>query len=145
MFRGTGSAVRAQQARRALVSEPWQRVQQRLADDDILSLPTSPLPLNKMRGYLGPTLTDLAAKLAPGDVSEVLADGAGHCLLLLVDLQRTAAPALDAIRDQVSREYLRRAGDNALREYLDQLRDNADIEIDEAFLRQLDVLDAGAA
>ncbi|MBT4520517.1 MAG: hypothetical protein HOC23_10970 [Halieaceae bacterium] len=142
VFRGADGELRARRAHLALADEPWQQVQQRLADEDILSLPTSLLPINKMRGYLGPTLTDLAANLAKGSYSDVQVDGSGYSILLLVDMQQGSPPRFDSIREQVNSEYLRRAGDDALRDYLDQLRDGADVVIDQDLLHKLDALDA---
>jgi hypothetical protein len=45
----------------------------------------------------------------------------------LVDKAVSQAPAFAAVRQQLEAEYVRRAGDRALREYLEWLRDRADI------------------
>lgn len=143
VFRGTAAETRAAAAAQALTDgQDWLQVQAALADSDILALPSSPLPVSKLRGYLGPTLTESALALAPGAFSTVLAEQAGFSILQLIDLQAGPAPPLAQVRDRVLREYQRRAADQALRGYLDDLRGGAEISIDEAFLQQLDQLDA---
>lgn len=143
VFRGADAETRATAAAQALADgQDWQQVRAALADSDILALPSSPLPVSKLRGYLGPTLTEAALALAPGAVSAALAEQAGFSILQLIDLQVGPAPPLEQVRDRVLREYQRRAADQALRDYLNDLRDGAAVSIDEAFLQQLDQLDA---
>lgn len=143
VFRGADAETRAAAAHEALRNRSWEEVKTSFGDSDILDLPGSHLPISKLRGYLGPTLAAAAQQLSPGEHSPPLSDQSGYTILQLLDLQRGAPPALDGIREQVAREYQRRAGDDALREYLQQLRAGADIVMDEAFLSQLDEL-AGA-
>jgi parvulin-like peptidyl-prolyl isomerase len=145
VFRGASAAERAQAAYRRLAAEDWSRVQADLADTDILSLPGSLLPLNKLRGYLGPTLTERALLLAPGDYSAPLADQAGYTIVQLLHLRKSEPQPLEKIRDQVLREYQRRAGDDALRSYLNELRGAADISIDEDFLKRLEETESAGA
>lgn len=137
VFRGENALERAESARNRLDNEDWQQVEAELADRDILSLPGSPLPVAKLRGYLGPSLTEAALALQSGQYSRPIREQAGYSILWLQDLQRTAPQPYDGIREQVAREYQRRAGDAALRSYLDQLRREADVIIDEVFLEEL--------
>jgi len=46
-----------------------------------------------------------------------------------VDRELPRTPDLSEIEAQVRTEWLRRAGDRALREYLDELRDQAEIVV----------------
>jgi hypothetical protein len=141
VFRGDNAAQRAQLAHRQLSGDNWLTVQAEFADTDILALPNSPLPVSKLRGYLGPTLTEAALALPPQSFSPPLAEQSGYSILQLLALQAGVPRPLEEIRDQVVREFQRRAGDAALRDYLQQLRRGADISIDEDFLQQLDTLD----
>ena len=95
------------------------------------------LPVNKLRGYLGPSLTEATVSLPVGGHSPALREQAGYTILKLLERQTPAPPPLVDIREQVSREYLRRAGDTALRGYLEQLRRQADITINEQFIAGL--------
>ncbi|WP_279243344.1 peptidyl-prolyl cis-trans isomerase [Candidatus Litorirhabdus singularis] len=143
VFRGEQAQARSSAAEQALLNgQDWQRVQHKMADTDILALPSSPLPVSKLRGYLGPTLADAALELAPGAISAPLTEQAGFTILQLIDLQAGPAPPLAQVEERVLREYQRRAADQALRDYLNDLRGGADVSIDEAFLEQLDRLDA---
>lgn len=129
---------RAEDARRALLEgADFAEVEQQFASPASIPLPGSPLPANKLRQYLGPQLTEQALQLDSGEISAVLASDKGFSLLLMLDHQRTSAPPLDQIRDQVANEYRRRAGDRALQQYLQRLFDRADIRIDEAFIEEL--------
>ena len=50
-------------------------------------------------------------------------------LFKLQEATPSVLPAFEDIEPQVRREWVRRAGDQALREYLDQLRDDGDVRI----------------
>jgi hypothetical protein len=142
VFRGDQARSRASEARQKLQAMEWNQVESEYADRDILSLPGSPLPLSKLRGYLGPSLTESALALEPGQYSEPLADQAGYTIVWLQDVQKSEPQPLQAIREQVAREFQRRASDAALRSYLDQLRREAEVVVDEAFLSELTRLDS---
>jgi hypothetical protein len=145
VFRGPDAQQRALAARASLDSNDWLFVEGSMADTDILSLPGSLLPISKLNGYLGPALTELALSLPVGGYSLPQADQAGYSIVMLVDLQRSEARPLAEVREQVLREYQRRAGDDALREYLEELRETAEIGIDDAFLERLEQLEATGA
>ena len=109
-----------------------------LGSPDILTIPNSLLPINKLRQYLGSQLTAAALRLQPGEFSEAMDDGIGFTLLYLVDLEQATPPSLADISQQLASEYRRRAGDEALQAYLKQLRQQADVTIDELFLDNLE-------
>ncbi|MFT5484107.1 MAG: hypothetical protein ACI9GW_002769 [Halieaceae bacterium] len=132
---------RASTAHQALSASNFAEVRQRHADPDILSLPSSPLPITKLHNYLGPTLSQAAAALQPGHYSEPLPDGTGYTILMLISRTAGSIRPLDSIREEVVHEYKRRAGDRALREYLGNLRKAADIRLDKAFIEELEELD----
>lgn len=140
VFRGPDQQVslaRAQQAYLALQKDGFTRVKNRLADKDILNLPSTPLPINKLRGYIGPSLTKTAMSMTPNSFSQPTEDNGGYTILWLIDLQKTETVPLDSIRTQVIREYQRRQSDRVLKDYLLRLREEADIFIDERFLENL--------
>jgi len=128
---------RAQQAHLALQNSSFVEVKQRLADRDILSLPNTLLPINKLRGYIGPSLTKQALAMRQNSYSPPIEDGSGYTILWLLTLQKSESMPLGEIRDQVIREYQRRQGDQALKVYLSELREDANIVIDEDFLKNL--------
>ena len=133
---------RARQAHDELQQDPWDVVSEARADRDILSLPSSLLPVAKLRGYLGPSLTEGALSLPEGGFSPPQQEQAGYTILQLIAHQPGVPPRLTAIREQVAREFQRRAGDQALRDYLSLLKRGADIDIDEAFLEEVAALNA---
>jgi hypothetical protein len=138
VFRGDDAANRASAAHEMLETSDWAAVESQYADRDILSLPSSLIPVSRMNGYLGPAKTEAVATLNPGAYTAPLVDQGGYTILLLQDSQYSGAPPLAEIREQVLREYQRRARDAAVRDYLDLLRSQADVIVDEAFLAQLD-------
>ena len=62
-----------------------------------------------------------------GFVSEPLPLEDGFRIVQLVDKEAGEAPAMEEVADQLEAEYIRRAGDRALREYLEWLKERADI------------------
>jgi hypothetical protein len=98
-------------------------------DPEVSPLPDVLLPAAKLREYLGPTALRAALELEVGEVSAPIRSGTGYHLLQLVDRNPPRTAPLSEIEAQVQSEWLRRAGDRALREYLDQLRDQAEIVV----------------
>jgi hypothetical protein len=98
-------------------------------DPEVSPLPDVLLPAAKLREYLGPTALRAALELEVGEVSGPIRSGTGYHLLQLVDRDPARTAPLSEIASQVQTEWLRRAGDRALREYLDQLRDQAEIVV----------------
>ncbi len=147
IFRGEGARERAAKAHGILsrartepaseASVTWDEIAARYADADILSLPASLLPLNKVRGYLGPAQTKALLELEVGAFSTVLPAQNSRVILQLVERTSTSPPMMTTIYPQVLREFQRRASDTSLRNYLEQLRAQADITTDSGFLTQL--------
>ncbi len=98
-------------------------------DPEISKLPDALLPATKLREYLGPTALRAAFELELGEVSQPVRSGMGYHLLELVEREPARTPELSEIEEQVRAEWLRRAGDRALREYIDGLREQAEIVV----------------
>jgi parvulin-like peptidyl-prolyl isomerase len=128
-FGGAGAERAAQAASRLRAGEPFERVREELADPDLAPVPDAPLPPAKLREYLGPTPLEAALALEPGGVSDPIAAGAGHHVLVLVDRTESQPPPLAEVAPQVRLEMKRREGDRLLRERLDALRAEADVEL----------------
>jgi parvulin-like peptidyl-prolyl isomerase len=125
-----GALARAQEARRRLAAgEAFERVREELGDAEISPLPDAALPAPKLREYLGPTALRAALELGEGEWSEPVRSGTGYHVLGIVERQPDRAPPFEEIRDLVRGEWLRRAGDAALREYLDELRERAEVAV----------------
>ncbi len=141
IFRKTSknpARARAELAVAALrAGEQWSGVEARLADSDILRLPNTLLPPQKLRAYLGPSLTDVAMGLSAGDISEPIEGNGEYSIISIRDKQLSEASPLEDIREQIENEYTRRSGDRALREYLKDLRKQATMVIDEKFVDSL--------
>jgi parvulin-like peptidyl-prolyl isomerase len=98
-------------------------------DAEVSPLPDVLLPATKLREYLGPTVLRAAFELEVGEVSQPVRSGTGYHLIQLVERELPKTPDLPEIEAQVRAEWLRRAGDRALREYLDELREQAEIVV----------------
>lgn len=120
-----GRALTAYQ--RLVAGESFEAVEQEFGTAVALSVPDSLLPPAKLREYLGPAATQMLMAQSVGFVSEPQPMDTGFRILQLVDKEVGQAPAQEAIREQLEAEFVRRAGDNALREYLEWLKDRADI------------------
>ena len=82
----------------------------------------------KLREYLGPSATKAALSLAPGEVSDPLSSAQGYTLLYSLGREPGVTPELPEIEAEVRSEWVRRAGDTALRAAIDELRRRAEIE-----------------
>jgi parvulin-like peptidyl-prolyl isomerase len=109
--------------------ESIEDVAQIWATDPVLPIPDSLMPPMKLVDYLGPTLTQIAMALRPGEFSEPTFVGGAYQIVYVLDKESRDAPPFAEIRDQVAAEYRRQAGDRALREYLDWLRNRADVAV----------------
>lgn len=128
IVKGENAERNAQQAYEKLQDgERFVDVEKTFGTEVALSLPDSLLPPSKLREYLGPTASRMLALQSIGFVSPPELLGKSYRLFQLVDKEVGQAPALEQVRAQVEAEYVRRAGDRALREYLEWLRDRADI------------------
>ena len=81
----------------------------------------------KLREYVGPSALEAVLELETGQVSPPVQSGVGVHLLRLLEMQPPRTPAFDDIEAQIRSEFIRRAGDGALRNYLDQLREESDV------------------
>jgi hypothetical protein len=128
VVKGENSSDRAGLAhQRLLDGEDFLTVNRELGSSVALSVPDSLLPPAKLREYLGPTLTQMLSQQSAGFVSQPQAMDGAYRILQLVDNEVGRAPEFAAVRQQLEAEYVRRAGDRALREYLEWLRERADI------------------
>ena len=112
---------------RVAAGESFESLRRELGDDPVAPLPDAPLPVQKLREYLGPSATRRVMELDPGAVSEPLPSGSGWQILQLVEREPAFVPPLAELREVVRAELVRRRGDQALRDYLDQLRERADL------------------
>jgi hypothetical protein len=128
-FAAGGAERAALAARRLRDGEPFERVRDELADPALAPVPDAPLPPAKLREYLGPTALEAALALEPGGVSEPIAAGSGHHVLVLVARTESRAPPLSEVAPQVRLEMKRREGDRLLRERLEELRAEADVRL----------------
>ncbi|HIG01954.1 MAG TPA: peptidyl-prolyl cis-trans isomerase [Myxococcales bacterium] len=127
---GNSALQRAEEASAALkAGESFAQVAVRLGDDQISPLPDTLLPAMKLREYVGPTALEAVLELEAGEFSPPVRSGTGVHLLRLLDIKQAFSPPFEEIETQIRREYIRRAGDRALRNYLDQLREDSDVVI----------------
>ena len=135
VFRGVEAQQQAQLAHVALESgEVFASVKLKLASEDVLQLPTSPIPQNRLTNYIGPSLAKAVAELEPGQFTSPLATGGSFVILGLMERLPGQSPSLETIRDQVTREFQRRQDDQALQDYLAELKANAEIRINQPLL-----------
>lgn len=131
-FAGAGDLGRARtQAERAAAAMAnglsFADARVHFGDPEAVLLPDAPLPINVLRRHLGPTLTEVALTMQPGEISFPLQSSAGYYLLRLVALQPERVQPYAAVKHTVRAEYFRRGRDDALQEYLDRLRAQATI------------------
>jgi len=105
----------------------FDEIQARWGDEPLLPIPDSPLPANKLRQYLGPSLTEAVGALSPGERTGWIESGSGGRVLLLAAAEPAATPAFEDVAEQVEVAYRRNSADRALRNYLDELWKDADI------------------
>lgn len=95
----------------------------------VAELADVPMPLAKLRDYLGPTLARAVTQLTPGTATQPLtSDGRVH-VLFLVEARPVQLPPFDDIRPLVEAEFTRRQGDAALQRHLERLRRENEIII----------------
>ena len=120
------AAARAAEASlRLRAGEPLERVRAELGDEEVSPLPDALLPPAKLREYVGPTALRAVMELAPGATSAPVRSGTGYHLFRLLEREEPRLPPFEEIAEPVRSEWVRRAGDRALRGYLDELRENA--------------------
>jgi parvulin-like peptidyl-prolyl isomerase len=104
-------------------------VNQELGDEPVMRLPASPLPVEKIQEYVGPTATRTLLTLEPGQVSDPVRSGIGYHVLVLHAQQQAIIPPFEAIRQQVLAQYRRMVGEQAVAAYIAELRKRARIQI----------------
>lgn len=90
-------------------------------------LPDALLTPAKLREYLGPSLTEAALQLAPGEDSAPL--GPQRVVLRVLEREPAATPPFEAIREDVRASALRAAEEQAVRELLASLREVARVAV----------------
>jgi parvulin-like peptidyl-prolyl isomerase len=127
---GEEARARAREAARRLrAGEPFAAVDEALGDPQVAPVPRDYLPASKLREYLGPTATHTALRLSVGEVSQPIRSSSGYHVIQIVDREPGRTPPLSEIENAVRAEWVRRAGDRALREYLEELRERADVRV----------------
>jgi parvulin-like peptidyl-prolyl isomerase len=119
-------ATEAQQ--RLLAGEPIERVRSELGDEEVSPIPDTLLPPAKLREYVGPTALRAVMELAPGATSAPVRSGMGMHVFQLVEREEARVPPFEEVAPHVEAEWVRRAGDRALRGYLDDLRAEAQVK-----------------
>ena len=121
---------KAESARNELLEgQPFEAVEAKYGDPQISPLPDTLLPGMKLREYIGPSALEAVRQLAPGEISEPVRSGMGFHLLRVIDATPAIQPPFEEIEPQIRSEWVRRAGDQALRDYLDQLRADGDVQV----------------
>jgi parvulin-like peptidyl-prolyl isomerase len=121
--------ARAEDAQRRLVAgEPLAEVRSALGDAEVSPIPDALLPPAKLREYVGPTALRAVLALAPGETSAPVRSGMGLHVFQLVEREEPRVPPFEEIAPHVEAEWVRRAGDRALRSYLDELRAEAEVK-----------------
>ncbi len=116
-------------AARWRAGEDESALRERLADEEVSRVPDTLLPPAKLREYIGPTALRSALELEVGAVGEPVRSGTGIHVLRVVDREAPRVPPFEELREQVQAEWVRRAGDRALRSYLDDLRARAEVVV----------------
>lgn len=111
------AALRQQGGLTAAQLERWQ-----VAKVDYL--PSSLMPANKLRDYLGPSLVSAALALTEPGVAEPLPINNGVAVLQVLAVELAGQPQYEAVKSEVQQAYLRDQGERALRDLLDQLRED---------------------
>jgi parvulin-like peptidyl-prolyl isomerase len=119
---------RAEQAqRRLLAGEPIAAVRASLGDTEVSPIPDALLPPAKLREYVGPTALRAVQGLEPGVTSEPVRTGMGLHVFQVIEREEARVPPFEEVAPHVEAEWVRRAGDRALRGYLDELRAEAQV------------------
>jgi parvulin-like peptidyl-prolyl isomerase len=121
--------ARAQEAqRRLLAGEPIERVRSEIGDEEVSPIPDALLPPAKLREYVGPTALRAVMGLVPGATSAPVRSGMGMHVFQVIEREEARVPPFEEVAAQVEAEWVRRAGDRALRRYLDGLRRGAQVK-----------------
>ena len=124
-----GARHRADQAARALAEGAEFAQVAAHGDPPAAILPSTPLRPEKLRDYLGPTVTSALEALAPGEFSPPIESSDGFHIVHLIDREAARVPPFDSVRGQVLAEYRRREGDRRVQQLLAERRARAEIAI----------------
>jgi len=116
-YRQLSTGVELEEVRRSTGLEP------------VPILPDALLPLSKIRDYLGPALAGQVPMLKRGVFSRPIEDNGDLHILQLLDYRPEVLPSFEQARPVLEVEYLRRAGDEALRQYLKRLRQQSEVVV----------------
>ncbi|MCP3986737.1 MAG: hypothetical protein GY723_20320 [bacterium] len=124
--------ARANEARVVWIGgESLEDVRKAHGDAEVSPIPDALLPPAKLREYIGPTALRAVMDMTKGEISQPVRSGTGYHLFLLLDREPERVPGFEEISELVSKEWVRRAGDRALRSYLDDLRARAEVVLAE--------------
>ena len=125
--------AKAKEAQQRLsAGEPLSEVRASLGDEEVSPIPDTLLPPAKLREYIGPTALRAVMELAPGAISAPVRSGMGVHVFQLIEREEPRVPPFEEVAEQVQAEWVRRAGDRALRGYLDELRSSGQVVTVEA-------------
>jgi parvulin-like peptidyl-prolyl isomerase len=124
-FRGGASPERVQAARKRLQQGADARA---LGDPMIVPVPRAALLETEWRSLIGVDAAAVAARLAPGQVSEPVRASGGVFLVRVDGFIAAPAPLYEDVAQQVRAEQRRRADEEAVRGYIERLKRNARIE-----------------
>jgi hypothetical protein len=113
-----------------------EEVRQSTGLEPVPILPDALLPLSKIRDYLGPALASQVSMLKRGVFSKPIEDNGDLHILQLLEYQPEMLPPFEEARPVLEAEYLRRAGDEALRQYLQWLRLRSEVIVDLEMVHQ---------
>jgi hypothetical protein len=123
------SQARADEARgRWQGGEPWHLLSG-LADPPVVPVESGWTTLARLADRLGATPARSLGELAPGQVSQPVRGADGLWVLRVVEREPGRLLAFEEVRDQVEREWLRRAGEEALVRFLEERRSLATVTL----------------
>jgi parvulin-like peptidyl-prolyl isomerase len=131
---GDGDSSRAagragEATRRWKAGEDYSSLAAELGDRPLAPLPDAPLPVAKLRDYLGPSVARAVLDLETGEISEPIRSASGFHVVQVVAREGDSTPPFEDVRTQVAEEFRRRADERALRAYLDELRSRSRIVV----------------
>jgi hypothetical protein len=99
-----------------------EQVRQSTGVEPVSILPDALMPMSKISDYLGSALAGQVSRLKRGAFTQPIVDNGGVHILQLLEHRPAVLPPFEQARPVLEAEYLRRAGDEALRQYLKWLR-----------------------
>lgn len=115
-------------AARKFMDELHTGIEDSAAVQRLREVPLGPLPLNKLRDYLGAGIT-AAVAMMPAGSSAVFARQGRWLIVRVVSKQDAVLADFEHSRTQVLLDYRRNRADQLLRDYLDMLTQQADVVV----------------